>query len=568
MTVTAGGSDGPGTVPDPSGSVFPAGVASFDPLQDRVLIWTVCAGVGVCSWEVASDDSFSEVVAAGEVEDRSGAGTVVVDVAGLEPGRTYWYRFTCDGSTSPTGRTRTLPGPDADRLRIGVTCCSRYGQARFEVERALASADVDLVVHLGDYIYEDTKYDMDDRRPDPPHACVTLDDYRRRHLQSRRDPDRALLHSRHPVVAVWDDHDLADNAARDWAQGHDPDEQGPWPDRRDAAVRAHHEFLPKRLADPEDPSTAWRHLDAGDLATLVCTEGRAHRDTPAGALDEAPEDDPDRTMLGDTQREWLSAVVSDRRARWALVLSGTVVNPLVIEGPDVLDALDGALPEKYSVSDGVASNTDQWDGYPGDRSVLVSALRRRGGGGVILSGDIHSSWAIEGPPGPDGAPVAVELTCPPAATTPLGQLLPPGAGALLARTVEESFDHVRWMDADHRGYVVLDVTRERIEASWWWVDPADEGTADGRAEERLGRRWSIPHGMPARLVDPEPAVSRPEDHTSGTKGSRSSRRRAFTLLVATAAAAAAAGGVIALRSRRPGTGRIPRPARSVLDVLG
>lgn len=547
--------------------VFPAGVASFDPLTDRVLIWTLCAAPETCSWEVAADDSFADVVASGGTTDRSGLGTVVVDVTGLEPGTTYWYRFTSAGTTSPTGRTRTLPGPDAGRLRVGVTCCARYGQARFEVERALAGADVDLVVHLGDYIYEDTKADIADRQPDPPHDCVTLDDYRRRHLQSRRDPDRSLLHARHPVVAVWDDHDLADNAARDWAQGHDPDEQGPWAERLAAAVQAHHEFLPKRLADADDPSTAWRTLDAGDLVTLVCTEGRAHRDTPAGATGEAPDDDPDRTMLGAAQREWLAAAVADRRPRWALVLSGTVVSPLVIDGPDTLDALDGALPEKYSVHDGVASNTDQWDGYPGDRSLLVAALRRRGGGGVVVSGDIHSSWAIEGPPGPDGSAVAVELTCPPAATTPLGKLLPPGAGELLARTVEDRLDHVRWMDADHRGYVVLDVTRDRVDASWWWV----ETTGSGRPTEQLGRRWSVPHGLPARLVDPEPPRPRAAsaDAGSGAAGSTGPGPLRKLLLVA-AAAAAVVGGVVALRSarRRAGAGGLPRPARSVLDVLG
>jgi alkaline phosphatase D len=517
-------------------SPFSLGVGSFDPLPDRVLLWTRLDGGGPCRWEVATDPDVEEVVAHGTVDVDPAVGTVAVDATGLSPGTRYWYRFVAGAAVSPVGRTRTLP-VDADGLRLGVACCARFSQSPFTVYAALADADVDLVVHLGDYIYEDTKAECEGREPDPPHECVTLDDYRRRHAQARRDPDLQALHARHPMVVVWDDHDIADNAWRGGAQSHDDDEHGPWAPRLQAALQAHQEHLPKRLADPTDLASAWRRLDAGALVSIVCTETRAHRDQQAGADDTPPVDDPGRTMLGPAQARWLREAVTDPTPTWLLVPSGTVVSELVIEAPD---ALDGVLPEKYAVVDGEGINTDQWDGYLAERTALVSALDERGGGTIILSGDIHSSWAIEGPRAPDGRPVAVELVCPPAATTPLGQLLPPGVGARLGPAIQEQLTDVRWVDVDHHGYLLLDLRRDRAEVSWWWVDPGDAAAA------RLGRRWTVPATGPARLVDPEPRPA-PEGPPPSPLSARRSRRR---LVVVAGGAVVALGAVTVGRRLR------------------
>lgn len=481
-------------VNDPT--TFPLGVASCDPTTTSVLIWTASSAPGQSAWEVAADDRFVEVVASGSSEPGA-AGTVTVEVDDLQPGRTYWYRFTAAGSVSPVGRTRTLPADG--RLRLGVVCCARFGQARFDVYRAVAAADVDVVVHLGDYIYEDTKCDIDERAPVPDHDCVTLEDYRARHRQCREDPDLRLLHQRHPMVVVWDDHDISDNARRTGATNHDPDEHGAWTDRLGAALAAHHEFLPKRLAVPADLTSAWRSLDAGSLSRIVCTETRAVRDPPPGADglgEEVRLDSPTRELLGPAQRAWLVDSVADPAPAWTLVLSGTVVTELTIPAPG---GLGKVLPEKYVVEDDTAINSDQWDGFVADRNELVAAARRRGGNTVVLSGDIHSCWVLDGPFDESGA-VAVELTCPPAATTPLGQLLPRGGGAALADGVTDRLDQVRWMNPDHRGYLEVDVTRERVAASYWWVDATDDG---GPADVRLGKRWEVLRGaLPPRLVDP------------------------------------------------------------------
>lgn len=530
----------------PTDEHFPLGVASFDPLMDRVLLWTRLDGCDHCTWEVATDPQFAEPVARGDAVGADGTGTVTVDVDGLSAGTRYWYRFTApDGSTSDVGRTRTLPGEGADRLRLAAVCCARFGQSEFDVYGAVAEADVDVVIHLGDYVYEDNKVDCEGRDPEPDHECVTLDDYRTRHAQARRDPDARALHAAHPMVVLWDDHDLADNAWRGGAKGHDPDTQGPWSERLDAALRAHQEFLPKRLADPTDLSSAWRRLDGGDLCTVLCSEGRAQRDEQAGLDGTAPADDPARTMLGAGQARWLEEAVVGASARWVVLLSGTVMSELVLPAPDLLD---GLLPEKYAVVDGRASNTDQWDGYLAERRRLATALGRRNGGSLVLSGDIHSSWAIEGPLGPDGVPVAVELVCPPSATTPLGQLVPPGVGERIAPRFEDQVPGVRWVDVDHRGFLTVDLGRDRADATWWWVEAADDDEA-ARPAPVVGRRWSVPQVGPAGLVDPEP---RPEPgagarSTSAAGGDRPRRRR--RLVVLAVAAAGAAAGTRWVRSR-------------------
>jgi alkaline phosphatase D len=376
------------------------------------------------------------------------------------------------------GRTRTLPagGSDPGRVRIGLTCCARYSQSTFAVYRALAGADVDAVVHLGDYVYEDAKEGEPGREPQPPHDAVTLDDYRSRHAQHRRDPDLQALHASHPLIVVWDDHDFADNAWSGGAKAHDLDEQGAWADRVEAAATAHQEFVPKRLADGSDLRTAWRSFDAGALLRLLCTETRvAGRDEQAGVEGTRTADDPDRSLLGDAQRGWLLPLAADPAPAWTVVASGTVVSEVEIRAPE---RLDGYLPEKYAVVDGCGINTDQWDGYRAERARLAKALAARVAAGrpnVVVSGDIHSSWALEGPIGPSGEPVAVEVVCPPAATTPLGRLLPSGVGSWLGPALAEQVDGACWADVDHHGYVVLDIAADRLAASWWWVDPGGDG---------------------------------------------------------------------------------------------
>ena len=355
-------------------------------------------------------------------------------------------------------------------------CCARYSVAPLGVYRAVAEREVDLVLHLGDYIYEDDG-SHGGRAHDPPHDATTLDDYRRRIAQVRTDPDAQALHLRHPMVTIWDDHDLADNAWRTGAKKHAPSEHGPWEARVAAAAQARQEWVPARLRDPADPLTTWRSLDVGDLAEVLLLDTRLQgRDRQAGD-DESPDlDDPDRSLLGDAQRTWLAERLADTSRRWAVVASGVVVNEIELSWPPPLRWVNALLPNGYAVLDGRVLHDDQWDGYPAERARLAGWLRARGEAGgrtLILSGDVHSSWAFDGPCDEDGEPVAVEATTPAVSSAAMGRAHLPGMWRLLDKAAND-LAHVRWADVTERGYAVTDIDRDAVTVTWSFVHPYDE----------------------------------------------------------------------------------------------
>jgi alkaline phosphatase D len=417
--------------------LFRWGVASFEPRADAVLLWTrLPPGHTEVRWELGLNPDLREVVAEGQ--ERTGVEgdhTVCVDATRLVPGTTYWYRFRSGGGCSPVGRTRTLPAALPGRIRIGYVCCSRYSVAPLGVYRAMADREVDLVVHLGDYIYEDDKH-RGPRRHQPPRRAVTLGDYRERLAQVREDPDCRALHMRHPMTVIWDDHDLADNAWRDGAKQHDDGRDGPWGARVAAAARARQEWLPSRLRDPAEPSRTWRSIVVGDLAELVLLDTRIEgRDRQAGDEGSIPLDDPKRSLLGDDQRAWLRERLADGGRPWAIVHSGVVVNELTLQLPPV-PGLNSLLPGGYAVLDGRVLHDDQWDGYPAERARVAGWMRDRASSGaatLVVSGDVHSSWAFDGPTDPDlhggDAPaVAVEMTVPATSSIPMARSTPRGRG--------------------------------------------------------------------------------------------------------------------------------------------
>jgi alkaline phosphatase D len=483
---------------DADDEIFPQGVGSFDPTVDAVLLWTRVVADGrapaTVTWVVATDPTFDDVIDSGRVEvDADADRTAVVDVSGLRPSTTYWYRFATGGRHSPIGRTRTLPDGPTRHVRLATVSCAKFAAAPLTVYRTLAEHDVDLVVHLGDSIYEDGET-SGPRPHDPPHAAVTLDDYRRRYAQLRSDPDARALHQRHPMVVMWDDHDIADNAWLGGAKAHDPERQGPWDDRVAAAARAHHEWLPARLRRPEDVRVRWRSLPLGDLAELVLLDTRyVGRDEQADASTSASLHDADRSLLGDEQRQWAYERIADRSRPWVLLASQVVVNPLTFSVPEFVEAPE-LLPTGYGVMEGQVLCTDEWDGYPAERDALVKQIDERGGGVVLLSGDVHSSWAFEGPSNAAGEPVTVEFTCPSVTSTPMGHQLPVGGG-LLGRLIDD-LHHVRFVDLLSFGYTVLDVQPDEIRAEWWFVDPEDVD-----ARRRPGAAVAVRRSAPGRLVE-------------------------------------------------------------------
>ena len=538
-------------------SPFRHGVASFEPTTTSILLWTRTATPGEVRWRIGRDAALVDIVTAGTTTATEDADrTVTVEAADLEPASTYFYDFEIDGHRSPVGRTRTLPDGRVDRFRIGLTCCADHAVAPLGVYRALAEREVDVVVHLGDYIYAAQTAHWGRRGNVTATAC-DLDGYRCRYEQLRADPDVQYLHARHPMVTIWDDHDLADNAWHTGAKHHDPAVHGPWDDRVAAATRARSEWLPLRYPEPGNRRRTWRSTTVGDLVELVLLDTRYEgRDRQAGDDGTPPRDDPDRSLLGDDQRAFVGDRLADTSRPWTIVASGVVVNEISLPLPAGSHLPTGLLPNGYAVLDGAVVHDDQWDGYTAERDLLIERIEARAGDGartVLVSGDVHSCWAFEGPAGSDGEPVAVEAVCPAASSAAMGQANLPGINRLLDHAVRR-MPQVQWADVTERGYVLCDVTRDDVRLEWWIVDPyaLDPG---GRAECAAIRRlrhetWPCrldlvdePSQDPTRPPLPD-VPDRPDDLRS-----LRTQRVARLALKAMAGVLAGAGGVGAAISR-------------------
>src|SRR5688572_19921178 len=298
--------------------VFRHGIASGDPLADRVILWTRITprtgGAQRAAWTMASDEKVTQIVARGEVETGAARDfTVKVDVTGLQPGSTYYYRFESGGERSAIGRTRTLPRANVSRVRLGVVSCSNLPQGFFNAYACLAArADLDAILHLGDYLYEYANTQYGDgtrlgRIPAPDHEMVALGDYRDRHAQYKADPDSQAIHRQHPFICVWDDHEFTNNTWRDGADNHDPVEgEGDWRARRTAATQAYFEWMPIREDAQTRQEKIYRAFRFGNLATLLMLDTRVvGRDEQAAREDTAIIESARRQLLGAEQEQWL-----------------------------------------------------------------------------------------------------------------------------------------------------------------------------------------------------------------------------------------------------------------------
>jgi alkaline phosphatase D len=544
---------------------FGWGVASFDPTRSSVLLWTralPASGDGPVAlrWTVAEDDALTKPVASGSATASADHDhTVRVEVGDLPAGRTWWFAFeTADGARSTVGRTRTLD-PDAGRLRVAVVCCARYAAGGYAGYRALAARDVDLVVHVGDYIYEDG---LAGQRPHVPgHRCTTLADYRARYAQGRADPDLQALHAAHPVVAVWDDHEVAGNAWRGGAGSHDDDRDGPWADRLRAASQAYAEWVPGRTATGSDGRLrTWRTLDLGDLAELVVLDtrhwGRDRQPRTAAELDDR--DDP-RHLLGADQQSFVAERLQRKSRRpWVLLANQVMLHPLRIPVPST--SLGNAARRGGFLIDGsFAVNPDQWDGYASARRDLLDAVGDRGGV-VALTGDVHSSWAWEGPAEVDGGPGMVELVAPSVTTESFATRIPAPASVIELGLVASSPD-LSHVEVTSHGYLLVDLTADQVQAEWWYVDPADPST------QRFDAARTAPRTPPMLLSEAtEPTTDRrpgegsaPTPTTGGHLGDDGGDDLPLALVGAGAAGVVAvAAGLVAVRSRRAREGREER----------
>lgn len=497
-------------------AVFIHGVASGDPLSDRVILWTRVSGAPASArprvrWEIATDQTFGQVVRRGELAtDASRDFTVKVDASGLRAGNTYYYRFLASGERSPVGRTRTLPDGKVTRLRLALASCSNLPFGYFNAYRGIANrADLDAVVHLGDYIYEYANAGYGDgtrfgRIPAPNREILSLEDYRTRHAQYKTDPDLQEAHRQHPWIAVWDDHEITNNAWRGGAQNHNPEKgEGDWMMRRDAAVRAYFEWMPVRGNGTPRAARIYRTFRLGSLADLVMLDTRlVGREQQAAQRDQlAMIDDPRRSLLGRAQEEWLFGELRQsikRGTRWQLL------------GQQVMFA-PAAPPGQPSGS------TDNWDGYRPARDRIVEFLgANRMKNAVILTGDVHSSWAYDVAKDPWGVydpatgrgATAIEIVAP-SVTSPGWD---PKTAADRARTLQAARPHLRWADGSSRGYVVLDVTQGGVQADWFAVPTVEERTSEERFDKGFVSAFDSPHlveaSTPARGTADAPDLAR------------------------------------------------------------
>ncbi|MFJ4121226.1 alkaline phosphatase D family protein [[Kitasatospora] papulosa] len=492
------------------GPAFLHGVASGDPLPDGILLWTRVtpapdavpgSGLGADTpvvWEIAEDKAFSRVAARGTTVARAGSDhTVKADVRGLRPATAYFFRFSVGGGgaedgqgvLSPVGRTRTAPaaGAPVPGIRFGVVSCANWEAGWFSPYRHLAArADLDAVLHLGDYIYEyaSGSYPTQDTvvRPHAPlHEIVSLADYRLRHATYKTDTDLQALHAAHPVIAIWDDHEFANDAWSGGAENHTPGTEGPWTARMAAAKQAYFEWMPVRASTE---GTVYRRLRFGDLAELHLLDLRSFRSEQASVGNGAV-DDPERSITGRAQLDWLKAGLTASDARWKLVGTSVMISPVAF----------GALPAHLLAplaellglpAEGLAVNVDQWDGYTDDRKELISHLRDDAvTDTVFLTGDIHMAWANDVPVKaatyPLSASAATEFVVTSVTSDNLDDILrvaPQTVSVVAATAVKAANRHVKWVDLDSHGYGVLDVTAERSQMDYYAVsDKTDKGAA-------------------------------------------------------------------------------------------
>ncbi|WP_405886541.1 alkaline phosphatase D family protein [Streptomyces longwoodensis] len=470
---------------------FLHGVASGDPLPDGILLWTrvtptaaATPGSGTgpdleVEWVMARDKALTTVVAKGSVTATAASDhTVKADVRGLQPATDYWFRFSAGGTDSPVARTRTAPAVDAavPGLRFGVVSCANWEAGYFSAYRHLAArSDLDAWLHLGDYIYEygTGQYGTRDTvvRPHAPgHEILTLADYRTRHGRYKTDPDLQALHHKAPVVAIWDDHEFANDAWSGGAENHTEGAEGTWTARQAAARQAYFEWMPVR---PAIAGTTYRRLRFGKLADLSLLDLRSFRSQQV-KTGNGDVDDPDRTLTGRAQLDWLKAGLQSSDTTWRLVGNSVMISPFAI-GSLTADLLKPLAELLGLPKEGLALNTDQWDGYTDDRRELLAHLRAHAiRNTVFLTGDIHMAWANDVPVDagtyPLSASAATEFVVTSVTSDNLDDLVkvPEGTvSAVAAPLIRAANRHVHWVDTDRHGYGVLDITAARAQMDYY-----------------------------------------------------------------------------------------------------
>jgi len=451
-------------------SPFYHGIASGDPTQNSVILWTRITPESFdedslnVRWFIASDTSFTDIIQHGDFNtfaDRDY--TVKVDVQNLEPQTTYYYLFQFNGISSMTGRTRTA-STTADHLRFAVASCSNYEHGYFNSYARISERnDLDAVIHLGDYIYEYGENPTALRTGLQPEAeILELMNYRTRYSFYRLDQDLMKMHQQHPIISVWDDHEVANDSWINGAQNHQADE-GDYQERKTAAKQAYFEWMPIR--DNEERSV-YRSVNYGDLVELIMLDTRHQaRDQQIDTLSQEALYEEGRTILGADQKAWLLDRLENSTAQWKILGNQVIFSPLAYQGlVDLVESLAVGLV------------ADIWEGYPAERQEIFDFISENDVDNVvILTGDIHASFAVDVAgdlenydPETGATSLAVEFITPSISSNNYDEYVGDGLTTILTNLLTTDNPHLKLIDLIEHGYFVLDVTEERVQADWFF----------------------------------------------------------------------------------------------------
>lgn len=558
---------------NPNWAPFYHGVASGDPLEDRVIIWTRVTPAEMdnmpveVDWFVATDASMSNIVQNGTFTTGPERDyTVKVDVTGLASGTTYYYAFSANGANSLIGKTKTTPTADeASHLKFGVVSCSNFQAGYFNAYKRLSErTDLDAIIHLGDYIYEYADGGYGDstltaNRPlEPSTEIVTLEEYRARYSTYRLDTALARAHQQHPFIAVWDDHESANDAYTDGAQNHTEGDEGSWTDRKSVAKQVYFEWMPIRENADE---SIYRTIRYGNLMDLIMLDTRLEgREEQILDVESPALYDPERTLLGEAQRAWFLEQLSTSAAKWKVIGQQVIFSELNVGWAALLDPAGATYQQLESTF------LDIWDGYPAERATIIEHISTNDiDNVVILTGDFHSTFAFDVTgmpvdlqfqdipnigtvpfyntsgtydPANGAGSVAVEFATPsvtsanfdenvgaPTAAVFEGQINTPIAAGPLQ--LGNPNPHMKYTDLIQHGYFVLDIKEEQAQADWFFTDISQiveeeafgEGwltldtenhlqAAAGPAEPKAVQDIPAPNDPPAILSNVEETINR------------------------------------------------------------
>lgn len=495
---------------------FTCGVASGDPLQTQVIIWTHAKYINnnndvFVKYEVSLDINFTNIVKSDIVITTQNTDfTLKVDVTGLEPDTIYYYRFiniNNNTNISPIGRTRTIPSLEIqynESITFAVVSCSHYASGYFNVYKEIGKLDnLNAIIHLGDYIYEYGNSDYGTpfsplRSSNPDHVCYTLDDFRKRYSQYKSDIDSQYMHSRHPMIPIWDDHEVADNS---WKSGTEIGESGiEYITKKNNAIRAYHEYMPIRTGT--DNNIIFRTFDFGDILSLHMLDTRHYERDKQITHEQLLTDplqykeilySPTRKLLGPLQLNWLNEQMAKSKSHWQVLGNQVIMSKIQIPVSilinlnnefltksitDYLTALNTPLDYRTTeqnllldtnINPVYGTNLDGWDGYPAERERLYTMIKNMNKNLIVLSGDSHNSWSNNLRDNSNNlignefavtsvSSIGLEATFP---------NIPPSQIQLLFTTL---FPDVKWIDTYRRGYLIANFTKNNVNANWKFID--------------------------------------------------------------------------------------------------